>query len=130
MTPNQDQHEMIIHCGSDLLFATRIRHAADAAGLASRSAADADELARVAADLTEAGQGDDVTLVLVDLAGSEAALRTIARARELLPAARVLAFGPHVDKALLDAARQHGAHAVLPRSAFTAKLNDILHGRA
>jgi hypothetical protein len=53
--------------------------------------------------------------VVVDLArygGAVAAVRAAA------PAARIVAFGPHVDDALLAAARADGADLVLPRSQF------------
>jgi DNA-binding NarL/FixJ family response regulator len=46
-----------------------------------------------------------------------------------LPAAsrpHVIAFGPHVQAALLNDARKAGCDEVLPRSKFTATLVDIL----
>ena len=46
-----------------------------------------------------------------------------------LPAANrplVIAFGPHVQAALLNEAREAGCDEVLPRSKFTATLVDIL----
>jgi hypothetical protein len=38
--------------------------------------------------------------------------------RTLLPQARIVAFGPHVDEAAANAARQNGADLVFPRSRF------------
>jgi DNA-binding NarL/FixJ family response regulator len=57
--------------------------------------------------------GADV--VVVDLArhaGDVAAVRAAA------PTARIVAFGPHVDEALLVQATRDGADVVLPRSRF------------
>jgi hypothetical protein len=78
---------------------------------------------RVSAALPEARFTRDpadcagATVVLVDLArhaGEVAAVRAAA------PAARVVAFGPHVDDDALDRARADGADTVLPRSRFFA----------
>lgn len=69
----------------------------------------------------------EATLVLVDLglraADAVAAIRAL-KARAPLP--RVVAFGSHVDGETLAAARAAGADRVLARSAFSAKLADLL----
>ena len=57
--------------------------------------------------------GADV--VIVDLARSAAA---VAELRRLLPNARIVAFGPHVDEDAASGARAAGADAVWPRSRF------------
>lgn len=54
-------------------------------------------------------------LVLIDL-GRRAA--DVAMVRAVAANARIVAFGPHVDDAGFDAARQDGADVVLPRSRF------------
>ncbi|HEY7105276.1 MAG TPA: DNA-binding response regulator [Acidimicrobiia bacterium] len=54
-------------------------------------------------------------IVVVDLARHGTA---VAAVRAAAPAARIVAFGPHVDEALLSAARDDGADVVLPRSQF------------
>jgi hypothetical protein len=59
--------------------------------------------------------GADV--VVVDLARHGDALVAI---RAAAPAARIVAFGPHVDDALLDRARRDGADRVVARSRFFA----------
>jgi hypothetical protein len=54
-------------------------------------------------------------VVIVDLVrhgGDIAAVRAVA------PAARIVAFGPHVDGEGADRARSEGADVVLPRSRF------------
>lgn len=57
----------------------------------------------------------DADVVVIDLAG-DAGL--VAAVRAAAPAARIVAFGSHVDAELLDRARRDGADAVLPRSRF------------
>ncbi len=57
--------------------------------------------------------GADV--VVIDLARNADA---VAEVRAVVPAARIVAFGPHVDTALLERAAADGADAVLPRSRF------------
>ena len=57
----------------------------------------------------------DADVVVVDLARFA---DLVAPVRAAVPAARVVAYGAHVDEALLDRARQDGADLVLPRSQF------------
>ncbi len=57
----------------------------------------------------------DADVVIVDLARFA---DSVAAVRAAAPAARVIAYGAHVDEALLDRARQDGADQVLPRSQF------------
>jgi len=47
-------------------------------------------------------------------------------ASESAPRLRILAFGPHVERALLQQGRDAGADEVLPRGAFDRQLPDIL----
>jgi hypothetical protein len=61
----------------------------------------------------EACGGADV--VVVDLARHG---RSVAAVRAIAPTARIVAFGPHVDDALLAHAREAGADVVLARSQF------------
>jgi hypothetical protein len=57
----------------------------------------------------------DADIVIVDLArfGDQ-----VAALRAAAPAARLVCFGPHVDKASADAATTAGADEVMPRSKF------------
>ncbi|MGO9874188.1 MAG: DNA-binding response regulator [Acidimicrobiia bacterium] len=57
----------------------------------------------------------EADVVLVDLARFGAELP---RLRAMLPSARLVCFGPHVEAAAADAARAAGADVVLPRSRF------------
>ena len=60
-----------------------------------------------------AAAGADV--VIVDLARFA---DKVAEVRAQAPAARIVAFGPHVDDARLDGAREDGADTVMARSQF------------
>jgi hypothetical protein len=57
----------------------------------------------------------DADVVVVDLARHGAAVRAL---RAQAPAARIVAFGPHVDEDAADRAQRDGADVVLPRSRF------------
>jgi hypothetical protein len=68
-----------------------------------------------------------------ELSGSEASvvfadLRAVpdpAVLRRLVPSARIVAFGSHVDDDVLDAARAAGIDEVLPRSSFFRRLPEL-----
>lgn len=145
---------MILYSAADLIWATRIKSAADALGLPCRPArdvgmfearlADSDVRALIV-DLDAPDQG--LSLALIRRAVEENHRRTSEnpspRASPDTPGGahgktsapiRILAFGPHVATDLLKDARDAGAHDVLPRGAFAANLDDILlrlaaHGR-
>ena len=57
----------------------------------------------------------DADVVVVDLAKGVDQVRAV---RSTHPAARIVAYGPHVDDQSMDAARAAGADVVLPRSRF------------
>ena len=73
------------------------------------------------AALVEAAPGADVVLVDLGRAGAVEALPDL-----VATGARVVAFGSHVDRATLDAARSAGCREVLPRSAFFRDLPSLL----
>ena len=57
----------------------------------------------------------DADVVIVDLARDEAQVTAV---RAAAPAARIVAFGAHVDTEVLQQATRDGADVVLPRSRF------------
>jgi hypothetical protein len=65
----------------------------------------------------DAGACSTADVVIVDIARHGDA---IAAVRAAAPAARLVAFGPHVDEAGLERARTDGADLVLARSRFFA----------
>ena len=98
---------------SDLMFSTKISSTGAAVNVPVRVVRTADDI--------EPGPA----LLLVDL-DADGALDAIERCRTMIPAPRIVAFGPHVRTDLLAAAREAGADEVLPRSAFVARLPDLL----
>jgi DNA-binding NarL/FixJ family response regulator len=112
---------VVLYCCTDLIFATKIRSTADAVGVSSGAVSDPTGLAEQIEDLTEPATG-----LMVDLELGDKALSLIDEARQRLPQAKIIAFGSHVAKETLEAAKEHGAHQVLPRSAFTEQLPDLL----
>ena len=69
-------------------------------------------------------------LVILDLGMPGLDVRgVVARLRALrVPAAKIIAFGPHVHEALLQAARDAGCDTVLARGQFYARLDEIVTG--
>ncbi len=104
----------------DLFFRAKIEATSTSLGVPVRFTRDPD-------DLLAALDPAAPALVLVDLghraADPVAAIRAL-KARSPLP--RVVAFGSHVEGERLAAAREAGADRVLARSAFSARLPEIL----
>lgn len=119
---------MILYCCEDLIFSTKIRSTAEAIGIATRSIEGARQLPGASDNPPEGGPSGEepVEAVMVDLALGEPAMTLIEQARATLPEARVIAFGSHVAKDVLEQAKRCGAHTVLPRSAFTEQLPQLL----
>ncbi len=110
---------MVLYAAADLLWATRIKATADALAVPCRPARNADMLRARLAD-------SPVRALIVDLE-AEAGLDLIALARaEAGATVRIVACGPHVQKARLQAARDAGADEVLTRGAFDHSLPDLL----
>lgn len=106
----------------DLLFASRIRGAAAAAGVEVLTVGSADRLIEEVRRLRP-------RLVLVDLEARHSdATELIARLRADPETAgvEIVAFGPHVNRERLQAARDAGASRVLARSAFVRELPPLL----
>ncbi len=109
----------IVFIGSDLMFSSQLLGAAAKLGLKLSLAAWS---ADAAAKLT-----GDCRLVLVDLTLPGLDLpAVVAAARERAPAARIVAFGPHVDEKTLAAAEKAGAHVVMSRGQFHREYAQLL----
>lgn len=74
---------------------------------------------RQPAELAEAAADADLVVVDVTRPGTIEALAA-------LDGTRVIAFSKHTNREAMDAATAAGAHQVLARSAFFARLNDLL----
>lgn len=108
----------ILFVTDDLMFPSRVRSLAQPLGIAMRVVKPA-ELASI--------ELANVSLVLLDLApmgaGTAATIRTL---KERCPLVQSIAFGPHVDTALLASAQSAGCELVLPRSQFAQRLAEIV----
>jgi CheY-like chemotaxis protein len=101
----------------DLIFFSRVSGAARAAGLTVR-------MVRTAADLLAAVRAAPPGGVIVDVHNPgldlSALLTELCGACPAMP--RVIAYGSHVEAAVLRAARQAGCDRVMPRSQFVEEL--------
>jgi DNA-binding response OmpR family regulator len=110
---------MILYAAADLIWASKIKATADALGINTRPVRSPEMLDARFAD-------SNPTALLVDLDKGEDALALIRHAREKSPAIWIIAWGPHVETALLSAARMAGADDVLTRGAMEKRLVELL----
>jgi CheY-like chemotaxis protein len=101
----------------DLIFFSRVSGAARAAGLTVRMVRSAADLLTAARTAAPAGVIVDVHNPGLDIAA------LLAQLKKTCPAMpRVIAYGSHVEAAVLKAARQAGCDRVMPRSQFVEEL--------
>jgi CheY-like chemotaxis protein len=114
---------MVVVVVPDLFFATRIESTAKLLGVRIRPVEIAGALAACRSDPPE--------LLILDLhAGGDPV--ALARGLKSNPATRdipIVAFYSHVERELRESALAAGIDRVMPRSAFTARLPEILAGR-
>lgn len=115
---------MVLYFAADLLWASKIKGVADGIGVPCRPVRNADMLAARLAD-------SPVKALVVDLDSPEIAFALLAQIKEWQAAdptrkLRLLAWGPHVEKDLLQQARNAGATEVLTRGAFDHAMADTL----
>ena len=113
---------MILAAVDDLLFSSKIRTVGKQVGA---------ELvfARTPSEILEKARAARPSLVVFDLNSAKTdPVATIAALKSdpELSGIRVLGFASHVHAELIAAAQQAGADQVLPRSAFAARLPEIL----
>ena len=111
----------VYYLTGDLLFSSRV------SGAASHLGVDLQIVGSVAQLLQRADASLDCKLVLVDLTLSSLELDAAVQAiRERLPQARIVAYGPHVQEALLTAAAAAGCDEVLSRGQFDREFARLL----
>ncbi len=110
---------MILYLAADLMWASKIKGHADALGLACRPVRSVEMLEARLADC-------EVVALVVDLDKPEESMAMIGRVRQEQKPIRVLAFGPHVERGLLQAARDAGADGVMTRGMFDRDMPEIL----
>lgn len=115
---------MILYHAADLIWASKIKGAADAIGVQARPVRSIEMLEARLAD-------SPVRALLVDLEAPDLAVALIQRARQHRigtsgAAIRTLAYGPHVATERFEAARAAGADAAIARGAFDQRMSMIL----
>jgi CheY-like chemotaxis protein len=101
----------------DMIFTSRITGTARALGITVKAARSSDLLLAMA-------QQHRPALILVDLSNPGLQLPELLQALRTSssPMPRMVAYGSHVDAAVLRAAREAGCDPVLPRSKFVEEL--------
>jgi DNA-binding NarL/FixJ family response regulator len=109
----------VLFVSSDLVFASRVNAAAASLGVSVLQVADPAALpAKITANCRLALI--DLTLEKMNLPAAVKAIRAGA------PAARVVAYGPHVDEAALADADEAGCDQVLTRGQFNKQYAELL----
>jgi PleD family two-component response regulator len=113
---------MILAALDDLMFTSRIRAAAQGVGADVR-------FARTPAEALSMARQEKPALVLLDLNGTRAepmAILAQFKSDPALAPVRVVGFVSHVQTDRIAAARAAGIDEVMARSAFVARLPDLL----
>jgi DNA-binding NarL/FixJ family response regulator len=111
----------ILFVSSDLMFTSRVTGAAQSLGLSM-------SLVSASALLPEKITAD-CRLALIDLSLEGLNLPSVVRAIKAgAPAARIIAYGAHVDEAALADAADAGCDLVLTRGQFHKQYADLLRG--
>ncbi|HEX5106269.1 MAG TPA: hypothetical protein VFV87_20760 [Pirellulaceae bacterium] len=109
----------VIFLSSDMLFSSRVLGAGQALGVKCQVVSTSGQIA--------AAVDENCRLVLIDLGMASLDLTAaVAAIRASAPTAKIVAFGPHVDEALLESGRAAGCDLVLPRSQFHKQYVDLL----
>lgn len=116
----------VIAAVSDMIFASKIRGTAEALNVTVNFARSEDSL-------FDAAKADVPSLVILDLHAERPdpfAVAARLKADEQLRDVPIVAFFSHVEVELQRRALEAGVDHVLPRSAFTMRLPQILSGEA
>ncbi|MCD0458573.1 histidine kinase [Roseiconus lacunae] len=105
-----DKTPTVVFLSGDLIFASRVRAAAQQAGY----------VFRLSGSLPEA---DAIEFVIVDLSTRSGVLETLAdNCSRVCPTATTIAYGPHVQEEQLNRARDVGIDQVMTRGQFDRSL--------
>jgi len=104
---------------SDLLFTVRICDTARVLGFTVLSRPASPELI-----LNDVASG--LRLLIIDLDNAASVLPQVPALRTQSTGLTIIAFGSHVERDVLQRARQAGCHLVLPRSKMTTQLAELL----
>ena len=105
---------------SDLMFSSKITATANSVGASVA-------IVRTLEQLENELVNNPAATVMIDLEATAAdPIEAITQCVNAQPRPKIIAFGPHVNVDLLAKAKQAGADEVMPRGAFTAKLQQLL----
>ncbi|MEZ6057317.1 MAG: hypothetical protein R3C01_11490 [Planctomycetaceae bacterium] len=110
---------MILLATQDLMFSSRVSFAAETRSRTIRISAELPAL-------METLSRETCELLLIDLESPGIALSKLLAAIPSREQTFVIAYGPHVQTARLDAAQQAGCDLVLSRGQFDRELDQIL----
>lgn len=119
MSDENTPHPSALLISADLFFTSKITGTAAALGFQVEVQAGIPEV------ISGAEEGG-YRLVIIDLANNAISPADVMARLPEEGRPRVIAFGPHVAKARLQAAEDAGCDAVMPRSRFSANLAEIL----
>lgn len=109
---SQESGGSVVMLSGDLIFSSRVKAAAERAGL----------LFRVAADLPE-DETESIRFVVLDLSTrSKLATEIVTQCNERCPQAKLIAYGPHVQVEKLGKARAAGIAMVMTNGQFDSQL--------
>lgn len=107
----------VVFLSGDLMFASRVRGAAEAAGYAFQLAGSLPDQPGIA-------------YVIVDLSTRSGVVDGLMQqCADVCPDAKVIAYGPHVQVSRLDAAKQAGIPIVVTRGQFDRSLPQLFASR-
>jgi CheY-like chemotaxis protein len=115
----------VIAAVDDMFFASKIRATAEHLGLDVR-------FAKCVEAVIEAARADAPLLIIADLHSEKCDPFNLAeqlKTDEQLRAVPLIGFFSHVQTALQERARQSGYDRIMPRSAFSKHLPEILEGK-
>ena len=107
-----DADHLVVFLSGDLIFASRVKGAAERAGLTF-----------MLSGSLPTNEADRIRYVILDLSTrSSLTSELVQQCGESCPQAKVVAYGPHVQAERLKAAREAGIPSVLTRGQFDATL--------
>ncbi|OYP29872.1 hypothetical protein [Rhodopirellula sp. MGV] len=113
---SSDETSTVVFLSGDLIFASRVRAAAQKAGLAFKLSGRVPEIA-------------SVRYLVVDLATRSGILETLMEDRaKLCPDSITIAYAPHVQTQHLEQARAIGVQHVMTRGQFDRSLPNLFAG--
>ena len=115
-TPDTDSStDSVVMLSGDLMFASRVKAAVERAGLEFR----------IGGNLPD-DQTGSIRFVVLDLSTrSGLTSEIVAQCTERCPQAKLIAYGPHVHVARLDAARKSGIATVMTNGQFDSQLSRL-----